>query len=368
MCNIVTYAQGSLDPFRERPFCAVDSLVLAQLAYLHLPAAALPALCRWDGMPLRDLLRAEYFAGMFRQVRSPEDNRRLLSAVAASPRFRDVRVCGYTEQVDAGQEKQFGAVTFRLDGQTAYVAFRGTDSTLLGWKEDFNMAFQSPVPSQEEALRYLEAAARQCPGALLAGGHSKGGNLAVYAAMKCGAPAQDRIVRIYSHDGPGFKEDVLNSGAFRRIGGRVDKTLPQSSVIGMLLEHQEDFRVVRSTRAGLMQHDPFSWVVQGNAFCVVEQLSASARYMDRTLNAWIRQFNDQDRERFVDALYGILNASEAETIPQLRAGWQRNIPAVARAAAQTDPDTRAFLLRTVRALAVLGVKNFPRPLRGGKEN
>ena len=158
-----------------------------------------------------------------------EQSRRLFAALAASPRFRDVRVCGYIQKTDLEKEQQFAAVLFRLNRNLSYVAFRGTDLSLVGWKENFNMAFQCPVPSQEEARRYVAEAARYCEGGLLLGGHSKGGNLAVYAAAKSEAPVWERIVRVYSHDGPGFLEEVVRTEGLVRAAAKVDKTLPQAS-------------------------------------------------------------------------------------------------------------------------------------------
>lgn len=142
-----------------------------------------------------------------------------MTALAASPRFRNIQMLGYTEQFDAAEEKQFAAVCFQITPDLCYIAFRGTDSTLVGWKEDFNMAFKCPVPSQKTAVRYLTDAARHCRGKILVGGHSKGGNLAVYAAVKCSEDIQKRIERVYSHDGPGFWQHgpfswIVDNGSF----------------------------------------------------------------------------------------------------------------------------------------------------------
>lgn len=225
------------------------------------------------------------------------------------------------------------------------------------------MAFRSPIPSQEEAIRYLTVAGRHCPGTILLGGHSKGGNLAVYAAAFCKESLQLRIGKVYSHDGPGFLPHVLESPGFSRISSRVEKTLPQSSVIGMLLEHQENAKIIKSRTVSLLQHDPFTWVVEQGSFLPLEQLTVDARHVDRTLSAWLLTLDNRERERIVDALFGILETTDIRTFAQLRADWQKTLPAVARQVRHLDADTRELLFRALGELAILSVKMLPEAIK-----
>lgn len=357
MKNIITYTQENLDTFDKLPFNSVDSLILSSAAYIHFPDV-IPEVENWKGIRIQELYRAEYFEEMFHNVPLCDDTRQLFFALAASPRFRDIRVMGYTEQFDLTTEKQFSAVTFQIQPKLYYIAYRGTDSTLVGWKEDFNMAFKSPIPSQEEAVRYIEKAALYCPGKILTGGHSKGGNLAVYAAAMCRENIQSRIERIYSHDGPGFLADTLQSREFQQISSRIEKTLPQSSIVGMLLEHQEDFRIVRSNKSGLLQHDQYTWEIENNDFVYIENLTKDAKFADKTLTDWLGQISEEDRERFVDALYSVLNANHLTTLDDFRTDWQTAIPASFHALSQLDGDTKKFILHTLKELASMGIKNF----------
>lgn len=357
MKNIITYTQSTLETFDQRPFRSVDSLVLASASYIHFPRE-LKELESFQGIRLQELYRAEYFDEMFANIPLfSEDTKKLFFAMAASPRFRDIRVKAYTEQYDLVNEKQFSAVTFQISPQLCYIAFRGTDSTLIGWKEDFNMAFQSPIPSQEEALRYIEKAAIYCSGKLYVGGHSKGGNLAVYASAMCRENVQTRIERVFSHDGPGFLESTLQSTEFTNISERVEKTLPQSSIIGMLLEHQESFQIVKSNKTGLWQHDQFTWLVEDHDFVYIEKLTKEAKYADRTLTDWLKKISETDRERFVDSLYSVLSANNLTNLDDLRSNWQTVIPTTIHAATQLDGDTKKFLLHALKELAALGIKN-----------
>lgn len=363
MNNIITYAEETLATFDRQPFNRVDSLILSWAAYLRLPEER-PEVHDWQGVRLGELFRAEDFGCLFQRHWDVDSSRRLLTALAASPRFRDIRVMGYTQQADPELEKQFAAMTFQWNGDEGYVAFRGTDSTLVGWKEDFNMAFQYPVPSQEAAARYLAQAAGHCKGELRVGGHSKGGNLGVYAAAHSAGEVQKRLVQVYSHDGPGFLGAVLRSGEFQAVTPKIDKTLPQSSLVGMLLEQQEEFQIVKSSRVGLWQHDPFSWLVEGNDFCFLEKLTPDAQYLDKTLNRWISSLTTAERERFVDSLYSLVDTAHIETLAQLRTQWQESVPSILRAASRLDPDTKEFLFQTGMSLVSMGVKNFPEMLEG----
>ena len=356
--NIVSYAERAFDTFDERPFSSVDSLILAWFSYFHLNGAFEVA-AAGEALALTRLYRSELFDEMFRDFWDAPSTLRLFAAVTASRRFRDMRALHYVESFDSAEEKQFAAVSFQLTDNLAYVAFRGTDSSLIGWKEDFSMAFKSPVPAQESAARYLSDTAKHLRGALLVGGHSKGGNLAVYAAAECDRAVQDRIVRVYSHDGPGFLESVLQSDAFRRIADRIEKTLPQSSVVGMLLEHQERYSIIRSNRVSFLQHDPFSWQVEGGSFVPFSHLTSDALYLDHTISAWLAQLSEADRERFVDALFDILSANDISTVDEWKADWPKNVPAAVRALSQMNPDTKTFLGHTLHELAALSVKNFP---------
>lgn len=355
--NICTYVEENLETFSERPLCAPDSLALSWFSNFRLEALG-GQLDSWEGIcngavRLRDVLRAECFDALF-DVWDPASCKRLLQAMAASPRFRDIAVGGFVLDIDGADPehpKQFAAVTLLLDDGTAYLAFRGTDATFVGWREDFDMTFTRPVPAQREALAYLGRAARELPGVpLVLGGHSKGGNLAVYAAAEASEEVQARIVRVFSHDGPGFDAKFLASAGFGAIAGRVDKTLPQSSVVGMMLENQEDYSVVRSTSVGIFQHDPFSWVVDGRAFVEVERLSAGARHVDAALNSWIAGRTPEERDRFTAELFGLLDSTRAQTMAEAREQWRTSLPAMASRLADMDEETRRFMLETVAAL------------------
>ena len=178
MNNIITYTQENLTTFEQIPFNSVDSLVLSSAAYIHFPDI-IPEVSGWKGIRLQELYLAEFFEEMFHNIPLKEDTKQLFFALAASPRFRNIRVMGYVEQFDLVSEKQFSATTFMVHPGLYYIAFRGTDSTLIGWKEDFNMSFQESVPAQRLAVKYVQEFCEVNSAPLYLGGHSKGGNLAI---------------------------------------------------------------------------------------------------------------------------------------------------------------------------------------------
>ncbi len=362
MKNIIHYVQETLDTFDVRPFTDVDSLVLSCLSFLNIPAQLKDA-HSWRGIRLAELYRAEHFHSLFLPSFTPERTRQLLTAAAASPRFRDIRVMGYESKLDERIEKQFSAVTYRLMPRLSYIAFRGTDGTVVGWKEDFNMTYRSPIPSQEDAIRYVNRAGRHCPGQLLMGGHSKGGNLAIYAAAFCRESLQERLQRVYSHDGPGFLPHVLESLGYRRVVTRVEKTLPQSSVVGLLLDDLQDVKLVKSHGVSLLQHDPFTWEVQEGDFVPAGKLTLDARHLERTLSAWLMGKDDAQRQELVDALFGILETTDIRELSQFRSDWRKTIPAVAKELARLEPATREVLWGALKDLAVISIRSFPETLK-----
>ena len=258
MANMFDYLtwRGDLT-LSQSPFQDVDSLILSTLAYVFFDGILSESMEETVTIAQAAEL---YFARPQEVWKSRvEEDWELLKHLAESERFSKMELCGYVNKLDFAAEKQFSALTILTGDGMAFVAFRGTDSSSVGWKEDFNMSFMDTVPSQQEAGIYLCRAAEYFSGKLRVGGHSKGGNLAVFAAAMCPEKVQERIVAVYNHDGPGFREGMLQREGYRAMLPRVQTFVPQSSVIGMLLEHEEEYVVIRSSQKGIMQHDPYSF-------------------------------------------------------------------------------------------------------------
>lgn len=354
MSNILDYItwRGDL-PFAAAGFNEVDGLILAQMSML-----------RWEHAlgPGESARVMDTFATMNQPPVSvgftTEDDAKLLHAVTHCARFGEIVLQNYERAFDEGAQKQFAAVTLLLDDGTAYVSFRGTDATLVGWKEDCNMAFSKPVPAQEAARDYLRAALKRFPGPLRVGGHSKGGNLAMYAAARVGAPG--RIISVFNNDGPGLSDRMNAAALYRRIAGRLHSYVPQGSIVGMLLQHPDEYTVVKSNSVSILQHDPYSWQVEGPAFVRMPGLSRDSARFDAAFRKWLSGIDEANRELLIDTLFSVLAATKSQTFG--REFWQglaRNPGGVLSAIQNIDAEKRR---RVTKMLTDLGAA----ALKGGK--
>jgi len=362
MSNLLDYLDWRGDlTLAQAPFNEVDNLILAELSFVDF-GGIVPGPGEGEGVRL-DRAAEAWFARLpagehiSMGVLVPDEIPILLRKMAGCPRFRDMKLSGFVDRLDTERAEQFAALTVETGDGAVYVSFRGTDDTLTGWKEDFHMSFLPEIPAQRRAVDYLRAAAKAYPRRKLrVGGHSKGGNLAVYAAVFCGAAVQRRIVAVWSNDGPGFHENVLAAPEYLRIADRITFIIPKSSVVGMLLEHDEDYVVVDSSQQGLMQHDGFSWVVLGAGFVRLSNVTVSSRINDRALKEWVRKMSLEQRERFVDGMFQVLEASGAVTLTDLKDDKAKTAAAMVRAMKDMDKETRDVLLHAVKLLLSSNLK------------
>lgn len=361
MGTVIDYLKAYGDfTFQEKPFTEVDSLALCQLSYLKFDGMV-PGV-REDKKPvtLEELALREDFDRLFADERFEKQNRALVAGMLGGKRFRQLRLNSYINIVEKEWETQFAAVTFLLDDGTVYVAYRGTDETIVGWKEDFNMAFCAPVPGQEYSVSYLNMVTKQIRRPFYVGGHSKGGNLAVYSAMNCYPEVRERIIRIYSLDGPGFRPEVLEKGKYDLIAERVTKILPQSSLVGMLFESDMRFQVVESKTFGLAQHDPFTWRVEQDHLVRADGIYQGRKRMDNTLNQWILSLDEEQLKVFVDTLYQVISASRADNLIDLTAEWKVSMNRIVAALKEVDDQTAQVLRKVIRSLFDIAAANRKR--------
>lgn len=310
MANVFDYLNWRGDlTFTQDPPNAVDALVFSALSYIPYCGRAMED--PRTPITLRDAAE-EYFAlENYEALARAKMDIELLHAAAKTTRFGLNKLFLYRSQLIPEQDTQFAAVTFLLDDGSLFLAFRGTDNTLVGWKEDFNMTFQESVPAQRLAQEYVCRLAAVHSGPMYLGGHSKGGNLAVYAGAKCPEEIQSRLIQVFNHDGPGFTEAMMSDPGYLRIIPRVRTLVPQSSVFGMLLEHEEAYTVIRSRSVGVFQHDPYSWEIMGPAFIPVEDRTADSRFLDRTFRTWLAGMTPAERNEFFDAVFDLLMMENA---------------------------------------------------------
>lgn len=351
MGTIIDYLKAYGDyTLEEKPFGEVDSLVLCQLAYLKFDNLAPSVGEKKPAVSLHELKEHEKYDGLYADERYREDNTALFLGILRSRRFQDTTVMNYVNQIDLKTETQFSAVTFRLPNGVCYVAYRGTDETIVGWKEDLNLAFSEPVEGQRMSVDYLNRVAQDIEGFFYVGGHSKGGNLATYACMNCNAEVRQRIMAIYDHDGPGFRPEVKARGAYDEIADRIRKTIPHSSLVGMILYTDGAYRVVESKTIGLAQHNPYTWLIRDDHFQIVNELYAGRKFMDEALNQWILSLTQEQMHTFVDTFYQIVLASETDNLIDFTANWFQSIQKIGAALKQIDPQTAKAIIKIMKSL------------------
>jgi len=361
MANMMDYLDWRGDlTLAQSPFNEVDNLVLSQLAYVNFDYIVPPATSA-ESLPLREASESYFskyreedlsMAGYLIRVSAM-----LLKKMASCRRFADAKLSRFANVIDLDQTKQFAAMHVLLEDGTVYIAYRGTDNTIVGWKENFNMSFTTPVPAQYEAVRYLEDTAGETGAPLRIGGHSKGGNLAVYAAVKCSPGIQSRILEVYNNDGPGFDASMTDSPEYRAMLPRVRTIVPQSSIVGMLLEHEEEYTVVQSNQKRFMQHDAMSWEVLGPRFIHVDNVTKESRLLNVALKSWLDGMDRTQREQFVDAMFYIFEATNVKHFRDLSQSKWRKVSEIIKALNQS-PENKEVLTKTLRLLFREGTRVF----------
>lgn len=351
MENIIDYVKewGQYSLF-EKPFNEVDSLVLCQLVYLHY-GRFVPGLGMRNApvsvqeiyaQPDRDRILDDYW---YR-----ENNKELFAAVVASKRFGSLKMNFYVDIINEEEQAQFSAMTYILEDKNAYIAYRGTDATIVGWKEDLNLAFSEPLPSHHLAVDYMERVAGMIGGEFYTGGHSKGGNLAVYAAMNCAPQVRNRLLQVFNHDGPGFRPEIREKGNYQEIKDRMRKFIPRSSLVGTILEDQHDYQVVESKGIGALQHNAYSWKIEEDHFIRAKNMTEGKLVRDAALNEWILSLTEEETHAFVDTLYEVVSASEASNVFEFGADWKNCLQNVFEAAKGIDEATRKAIAKIIRSL------------------
>ena len=367
MPNIIDYVKWRGDLSTDAsPFNDIDSLILSQITMINFKGIVPPPF-ETGRISLRDAADT-YFADNERSAFSlgkiiPPETKELFLEAGKSERFGRMMLSAYVSYTSIDEETQFAAMTADVGDGSRCVIFRGTDDSLVGWKEDLNLSFMETIPAQTEAQRYLEDVASSFRGKLRVAGHSKGGNLAVYAATKADKSVQKRILTVYNHDAPGFSRAFLSSPEHERIENKIHTIVPQSSVVGMLFENKGEYEIVKSTMSGILQHNPFSWELIGNEFIKLDSLTEEGQRIAKVMNDWMTSATLEEKQKFADALYSILAATEATTLTELYADKY----AVVRALKDTDRETRNMVFSVIGIIFEEGGRIFRENLFGNQK-
>lgn len=350
MMSIIDYIRkyGQFD-YDELPFNNVDALILSQFSYFKFDGLLPEVGQNLPNVTVSQLSKMPDAQMMFADKRWEKNNRALFEAMSNNRRFSFLRLNHYINIIDDEWDIQFSAITIFLPDNSAHVVFRGTDETFTGWKEDLNMSFMTPIPAQEKALDYVNYVASLLEGDFTIGGHSKGGNLAVYAAMMCSSDIRSRIAKIYNQDGPGFTAKTLAASAYADIKGKIIKLVPHSSIVGMLLDSHEEYEIVACKNFGILQHDPFNWLVEGTDFIYRNELTKHIALQNASVNEWADALSDEELKSFTDAVFDVFERSGVSDLVEYYKNPVESTKKILQAASQMSQD-RQEMLKAVMAV------------------
>ena len=370
MANVNDYLNWRGDiPFSELPPCEVDALVFSLLSYINFDGIVPTG---GEGITVRDAIEAYVEKYPTRKDRylgliMIDEISDVFLRLADCPRYADVRMFDYVNEVCETCEMQFSAVSFDISDGEIFIAFRGTDDNIVGWKEDFKLSFLEVVPSHKRAVEYVKKVDGDKRGKLYFGGHSKGGHLAVWSAVHSQKRIRNRTVAVYSLDGPGFLPHVLESDNYKEMAGRITTLLPQSSLVGLLLDNDRNFKIIKSRKSGVFQHNPMYWEVLGGQFVRLPQLSAQGLKNDTVLRERLAALTLEDKERFTEVIFDVIGTTGAKTLSELNASKIKNAFAVMKAVNDLDKETREAVGLLFGTLLNLKGSKKPKPDNSKKQ-
>ena len=351
MGNIMDYIswRGDLS-FEQSQFNEVDNLILACFSYVNLDG--IPAVTKQKGIGLKKLTEEFMKLHTMKELEADKSFIRLapfmMMEMAKSVRFGKCVVRNYVNDIVTEAEQQFAAMEIVLEDGTSYVSFRGTDDTIIGWKEDFNLS-TGVVPAQKRAIEYLQKISEHTDGMLRVGGHSKGGNLAIYGSVMCKS-AHEKILEIYSNDGPGFSREFQELPEMKEMMPKIIRISPEYSIIGTLLEHEKEPVIVASSSKGLLQHDGFSWEVQGPALVRRDSLNKTALRFIEILHKWIDGMDTEQKRLLIEDLFATLQASGYENLSEVQSGGLKSLAAMVKRVEKFAPESRGMMQELLTAI------------------
>lgn len=326
MANINDYLlwRGDIPINKYAKFNEIDSMILARFSYL-----------RFDKIRVNKEETIESISNKMKDLDNDEfrynGDKELITNLGQSDRFKNMIVTDYIQINDKDNEKQFGAVTVHISDSEMYISFIGTDSTIYGWKEDFNMAFMDDVPCQIAGKDYSQKIANKYPGKKIRiGGHSKGGNVAIYSAITMPQDMQDRIIKVYNYDGPGFNKEIINKYGNSKIIKKLETYIPQDSIIGRIMNHQEKTTISLSIEKGILQHDIYSWQVLGDDMLKSEKNTQTSEDLNNMFDEWLKTTTNEQRKIFFDSVFELFYATDANTFGDISKSLSKSLPKISQ--------------------------------------
>lgn len=323
--NILDYItwRGDLS-FKASPFNDVDNLVISQMAYTlvdkYFKDKDRYTISELSELFFKDHTDKEVKASKSFVGQAPF----VLKAMAKADRYKDLVVHDFVSTINEETFEQFCAFMVDLDSKTRYIAFRGTDDTLLGWHEDLCLSYEI-IPAQISAREYMKKHVRRLHKYYI-GGHSKGGNLAMYASLYI---PLNNLIRVYSNDGPGLNKKVLSKEEIKAYDTVIEKStkiIPEFDVFGSLFSHNKNTYVIKSDGVMLMQHDAFTWLVEGTKF-VPGKLTEESKTIRKAFSDFLKKATPDECKDFSTELFKALDEANVKNVSEFMTG---GIPVLAK--------------------------------------
>lgn len=293
-------------------FNEVDNLIFSRLSYLPFEK-----LNYFNKLTIKELYYKILDSNLSTNSFLHSQDINLLRAMALSKRYKNIIITNFNFIREKKEELQFCALTFILPNNYIYIAYRGTDNTLVGWKEDFDMTYKDFIPSQQLALTYLNNTSTFFK-KIYIGGHSKGGNLAMYASIYTKESVKNKIIKIFNNDGPGFLENIVNSIEYKSIKSKICTFIPQTSIVGKLLNNTSNYTVIKSDESFVYQHDPYSWIIKKDSFIYLSDTDKGSKIINKVTSKWIATASLEEREKVINLCYNILTKNNFNTLDDIK--------------------------------------------------
>lgn len=342
---ILDYVRWRSDlTFEEREFNNIDALVIARISYMYFDEVFKE---NEKELNISEVLKRYVNTKNIEQKTMWLPDIELAKLLMKSKRYMNLVVSDYLNVIDNTKEKQFAALTITVNEKTKIVSFRGTDNTVIGWKEDFNLSFEDNIPAQRSSVKYLNRIMEESKGNIITIGHSKGGNLAIYSSIFIDDKYRDRIKSIYNFDGPGFNSKILNDKRYLEITDRIKTFIPEDAIVGIIMNRNENYMVVKSSADSIMQHDIYSWELEISDFKYLENLSKNSILLGKSIASWLNNIDIDERKKFVDLLFDGLTESSLN-LNEIG----KNISLIGKVLYKsiTEPDIRDMLSKTIKII------------------
>ena len=355
MGNLITYVQQyEAQTFQEKLVTDIDILVLTEIAYLPFDEIVSSSFEEKTAISLNQLGKEFETIKEKEHENNPfmitKERIQLLDVVSKSQRYKDIKVFGFMNDIDDELTKQFAAVCYQWEEESRWIIFRGTDESLTGWKEDFMMTYSDLIPAQTDAIEYLRKQAELFSGSLNISGHSKGGNLSLYASAMQEEDIQHRIQQIYCWDAPGVHRSILNTEGYQRVVSKAKRYIPQDSIVGLMLESQVPYHIIESQGSGISQHSALMWNIEEDHFVELTELTKNSQLTDQTFKQWTEVVSDEDLKLFFDTFFELIFEMGVETVNDVYYNFRMYMRQFFEKAYQMDTEKREILLRVGRLL------------------